>query len=423
MPLGLVFAAVQVKIFEVSMSQSGSEWVLTWRAEVWENGQKVSGSDNLTYEWSWIQYTVGVGQTASDNDYNVYDTNYYISHLDGNLIKSTGYMTYDLTVDVVYNSILRSATFTIPENFGYYEPTVTVNYPTGTGVTWYKGFPQTIQWSFTDYNGSIDIDLSRNGGTSWENIVYTTADDGSYTYQVAGSVSTNCLIRVIDGVGNWMSDVSNNAFSLQEPPIPSVPQNLSLTGNYGDPPNITWSASTWATSYKVYRRRSYDNPSSFSQIGTTSNTNYTDNDIEITSKDDRDDGYQYKVKASNSTGDSGYSDYVFTWGAIVFKSVNDQQQISPQDQSILPEEFALNQNYPNPFNPATTINYQIPENAHVVVSVYNLKGQLVANLVAAQQSVGYHQITWDASNQPSGIYVVRMKAANFTAIQKLTLSK
>ena len=88
-----------------------------------------------------------------------------------------------------------------------------------------------------------------------------------------------------------------------------------------------------------------------------------------------------------------------------------------------PEEYSLSQNYPNPFNPSTTISYQLPAPGSVLLAIYNVTGQLVETMVNEQVEAGYHQITWDADNQPSGLYFVRMTAGDFVRTQKMLLLK
>ena len=98
-------------------------------------------------------------------------------------------------------------------------------------------------------------------------------------------------------------------------------------------------------------------------------------------------------------------------------------QVTYGDQPKIPEKDKLYQNYPNPFNPMTTIEYDLPEASNVTISIYNIQGRLVANLVNEHQQPGHHYITWHAGNQPSGIYLYKMQTDHFSAVRKLMLIK
>jgi hypothetical protein len=99
----------------------------------------------------------------------------------------------------------------------------------------------------------------------------------------------------------------------------------------------------------------------------------------------------------------------------------------------VPAEFHLAQNYPNPFNPSTIIRLALPEQSHVVVTVYDIRGQRIATLFAGGQPAGVHQLAWDGLNAggipvASGIYFYRMQAVGthgvvFNAIRKMALVK
>ncbi|HRX76714.1 MAG TPA: FlgD immunoglobulin-like domain containing protein, partial [Candidatus Cloacimonadota bacterium] len=98
------------------------------------------------------------------------------------------------------------------------------------------------------------------------------------------------------------------------------------------------------------------------------------------------------------------------------------------DDNLNPLVTALKGNFPNPFNPTTTIRFSMKEAGAVKVMVYNLKGQLVKNLVDTELSSGNHQIVWDGrddrgSSVASGIYLYRMESSNFTATNKMMLMK
>ena len=89
----------------------------------------------------------------------------------------------------------------------------------------------------------------------------------------------------------------------------------------------------------------------------------------------------------------------------------------------LPDKFHLYENYPNPFNSTTRISYTIPERTHISLKVYNLRGEEVAVLVDEIQPVGQHAVTFDAKNLASGVYLYRLKANDFSKINRFTLLK
>jgi len=97
--------------------------------------------------------------------------------------------------------------------------------------------------------------------------------------------------------------------------------------------------------------------------------------------------------------------------------------IGNQQQNLLPETYELHQNYPNPFNSETIITYQLPEAGKVDIAIYNFLGQKVRTLVNNNMNAGYHQIKWNGRNDrgssvASGIYIVKIKANNYTKTRK-----
>tara|TARA_R110002096_G_scaffold170840_12_gene343527 strand:- start:471 stop:3248 length:2778 start_codon:yes stop_codon:yes gene_type:complete len=96
---------------------------------------------------------------------------------------------------------------------------------------------------------------------------------------------------------------------------------------------------------------------------------------------------------------------------------------SSNEPKELPSVFALEQNYPNPFNPATTIKYSVAKAGEVQLSVYNMMGQKVADLVSGTKSAGSYAISWNAENMASGMYFYRLSAAGQTMTRQMTLIK
>jgi len=92
--------------------------------------------------------------------------------------------------------------------------------------------------------------------------------------------------------------------------------------------------------------------------------------------------------------------------------------------ATIPSDISLKQNYPNPFNPTTTIEFHVSNDNEVSISVYNINGQLVSNLVNTTKfSAGIYKITFDASNLSSGNYFYKLTVGDKILTKKMTLLK
>jgi oligosaccharide reducing-end xylanase len=89
----------------------------------------------------------------------------------------------------------------------------------------------------------------------------------------------------------------------------------------------------------------------------------------------------------------------------------------------IPAHSSLNQNYPNPFNPATTITYSLSKNSYVSLKVYNLLGLELETLVNREMAAGNHTVSWNAHEEPSGVYFYRLEAGPYSSIHKMMLLK
>jgi hypothetical protein len=112
-------------------------------------------------------------------------------------------------------------------------------------------------------------------------------------------------------------------------------------------------------------------------------------------------------------------------GSVRIESAETALALVPADEAASgrPAAYALRQNYPNPFNPATEISYDLPEDAHVRLTVYSLLGAEVARLVDGPAAAGSHAVRWNAEGMPSGVYLVRLDAGRMSATRKMLLMK
>jgi hypothetical protein len=93
-----------------------------------------------------------------------------------------------------------------------------------------------------------------------------------------------------------------------------------------------------------------------------------------------------------------------------------------EDPSLV-NNFKLEQNYPNPFNPSTKIKYSVAERSNVSIKVFDMLGKEVTTLVNTSKEAGSYEVSFDASNLASGLYVYTINAGNFTSSKKMMLLK
>ncbi|UCF62674.1 MAG: T9SS type A sorting domain-containing protein [bacterium] len=91
--------------------------------------------------------------------------------------------------------------------------------------------------------------------------------------------------------------------------------------------------------------------------------------------------------------------------------------------SGVPVEFQLEQNFPNPFNPVTQIQYGLPHDSEVTLVIYNQLGQKIATLVEGRQTVGYHTVSFNAAQLPSGLYFYQIQAGSYRKVMRMMLLK
>jgi len=192
--------------------------------------------------------------------------------------------------------------------------------------------------------------------------------------------------------------------------IPAAPTANAATSVTSSGFTANWSSSTGATGYRL----DVSTSSSFSSYV----SGYQDLDVgNVTSRSvtslSANTTYYYRVRAYNIGGTSGNSSTitVTTTGPTLVE----------QFSSDIPIPYALYQNYPNPFNPLTTIQFSLPKETPVVLTIFNSLGMEIAVLVNEQLPPGHYRTQWSPRNNPSGVYFYQLRSSEFTETKKLLL--
>lgn len=119
------------------------------------------------------------------------------------------------------------------------------------------------------------------------------------------------------------------------------------------------------------------------------------------------------------TGSANFSGTGVAFYTLRYSKISAIDPIS----TIIPSGFNLNQNYPNPFNPVTSIRFDIPKVSFVQVTVHDVMGRVVENLVNEQLRAGEYMVKWDAVRFSSGIYFYSIAADGYQITKKMILTK
>jgi hypothetical protein len=115
--------------------------------------------------------------------------------------------------------------------------------------------------------------------------------------------------------------------------------------------------------------------------------------------------------------------WVLSWQAATIYQVDVGTTTPTEADDTPPRAFALVDNFPNPFNARTIINYALPAAVDVTIEIYDILGRKVEMLLQGEQPAGYHQVVWDASDYPSGMYFYRIRAGEHAEIRKMVVVK
>lgn len=272
---------------------------------------------------------------------------------------------------------------------------------TVTGRDVHLAWVKPINSVFYDIGQVTSYEVYKGGNL----LASVNATDSSFAdLQIEGGSNTSYYVKAVYLNG---TSLPSNTVSVLLPYL--TPTNLTVA-NINHQLVLNWQAPTSGNrsmaGYKVYRNGS----SLFSGVITT--TTYSDaNVVDHTT-------YSYYVKAvyQNPMGTSAPSNTV-----NITYTPNDQDPLTPQITK-------LNGNYPNPFNPSTTISFSLNKKSELNLSIYNLKGELVKNLIDSEMSAGKYNLVWDGLNErkkpvAAGVYFLKMNCSDYSSTKKMIILK
>jgi hypothetical protein len=205
----------------------------------------------------------------------------------------------------------------------------------------------------------------------------------------------------------WYVSEPDSGYSVDNI-APGVPEGLMVAYNTGSGNQLTWDPSpeTDFQYYRVYRGDSEDfTPGPGNLVHETATEAWADPEYDGW-------GLYYKVTALDHVG-------------------NESEPASPatvtsEETPSTPKAFALHQNVPNPFNPVTAIRFDLPRPAHVTLTIYSVKGELVATLADGPMTEGQKELSWMGRDDggrsvASGVYFYRLTAGDFVQTRKMVL--
>lgn len=296
-------------------------------------------------------------------------------------------------------------------------------------------------WSSTDASFGDDTQLGStiaadpgNGSSITFNSFSNPISSGGIYYFLTADVAADAT-GTLQGVivqnssltissGTLSGTISNAVLSAGELPLPV--ELTSFTASIIDNKvNLVWQTATEVNNYGFEVERSEKSEagsqkSDWKKISFVEGSGNSNSPKKYSFIDENppSGNLQYRLKQIDTDGRAEY-----------FSTISVINNISSAEDNQLPGEFGLLQNYPNPFNPSTTIKYALPEKSRVTVEIYNMLGEKIATLVNEVKNIGYHEISFNGNNYPSGIFIYKLTASSlesgklFAASQKMTLIK
>ncbi len=329
------------------------------------------------------------------------------------------------------------------------------SYSLGLGDGWFDGLRvlnSTVAVAFGDEasNGDMHFVRTTDNGDNWteiEGIDYMNAAYGYYTWGLGATnvgesiwcagltaeYDSGYVFRSYDAGETWDSfQIPNTLMNLYPRAITFLDDNNGMiTDRYGAILKSTDGGETWAT-VSLHPNGGWANgvvaiPGTGMVMAMDDNGVFYTNDLGATwgmvetPAETDDDYFTSGVFLNDEFG------YVFTYNGQVLRFQDMVTDV--KDETVKqPQQYRLSQNYPNPFNPTTTINFEIPRNEHVKLTIYDMLGHEVVSLVDQNLNSGQYNIQWNGINKhgqrvATGVYLYQLRTDHTVKTRKMTFIK
>ena len=247
------------------------------------------------------------------------------------------------------------------------------------------------------------------------------SNGGFMAYELACELSDR-IVAFGSVAGNFMMNVGQECTNAREIPIMHIHGTSDLIVNYNAPTidsSMTaieamawWSIENNLTEQSLEELN--DSVNVFTNSSLTSNTKFV----------------HYQVQGG------GHLWFNYNWGFHASEELLNffmqysmtDFSLSSKESELAPKKFALIKNYPNPFNPLTNISYELRKNSFVSITIYDMLGNVVNDIVSTKQSSGYKTVQWNATDNlgkpvSAGLYLYSIEAADFRQTKKMILLK
>ena len=283
-----------------------------------------------------------------------------------------------------------------------------------------------VSYDWSQSPNGTQVELSSESGSIVTFTVPTESDENPNMIGGDGDVICIILLTVTDNDG--LTDMSQ----------------ITITGVEGGPPVSVINDGSLNVTAQIGTEFTLDGSNSYDSDGTITEYSWSQSQngdqVVFSSTDETIVTFTVPEESPNDISDSSVTCIIYLtvtdndgntdMSQVIVTGLLDDggQQLELSDIRNTPDKFKLNQNYPNPFNPITSLHYDLPENSYVSITIYDMLGNVINNLVNTNQSSGFKSVQWNATNnqgQPvsAGVYLYSIEVGEFRQTKKMVLLK